>query len=101
MTRRLLTTGTAITLALAACGGSNASADSGSPQSCLDALDRADELLAMTGEALTLVGDAFEAAERLDMAELSRAEAELSDISDGLDPVLESYATERDACRAG
>lgn len=68
------------------------------PQSCLDALDEADEMASIAGEWMSVVVDIFEALERLDVDALNQGSEDLDAATARLEDLR--YAELRDECRS-
>jgi len=71
---------------------------SGVPQSCLRALDEADEIIAIFGETMSIVSDAFTAAANFDSDELSRQADKIGDQTAKI--TASGYPTYANACRS-
>lgn len=68
------------------------------PQSCLDALDEADEMASIAGESMSVVVDIFEALERFDVDALNQGSEDLDAATARLEGLR--YAELRDECRS-
>ena len=70
------------------------------PAVCFDALDRADEAFAYTGEVFGVVSEVLNAMSDLDLAAMEKGVDKLGGMQEKLGDKLETYKTARDACRA-
>ena len=69
------------------------------PAVCFDALDRADEAFAYTGEVFGVVSEVLNAMSDLDLAAMEKSVDKLGEMREELTGKLEIYKTARDACR--
>ena len=69
------------------------------PAVCFDALDRADEAFAYTGEVFGVVSEVLNAMGDLDLAAMEKSVDKLGEMREELTGKLEIYKTARDACR--
>ena len=69
------------------------------PAVCFDALDRADEAFAYTGEVFGVVSEVLNAMGDLDLAAMEKSVDKLGEMREELTGNLEIYKTARDACR--
>ena len=69
------------------------------PAVCFDALDRADEAFAYTGEVFGVVSEVLNAMGDLDLATMEKSVDKLGEMREELTGKLEIYKTARDACR--
>jgi hypothetical protein len=69
------------------------------PPSCLDALDAADGLFLLTGEAFTYASDAMGGAANLDAGAIEDATAGIESLKPKMQAGSENYQSTRDACR--
>lgn len=71
------------------------------PQSCLDALDAADNAITTAGEGFSILADAMRAASNFDVDGITNADARLKALNmEKLTPALDAYKTARDTCKA-
>lgn len=70
------------------------------PQSCLDALNAADEGFTLAADAMSAVSDIMTAVSTFDIAGVEQGNAELSRIEGLLTTVMDPYITSKEACRA-
>ena len=92
--------GLATAFALGACG-SGAEDDGGDvPQVCLDALDDADKMAAVTATGIDYMADAFYAAADFDVAGIEAANAKLEALQPEIEATVNEYRASRDDCRS-
>lgn len=71
------------------------------PQTCLDALDAADNAITTAGEGFSILADAMRAASNFDVDGITNADARLKALNtEKLTPALDAYKTARDTCKA-
>jgi hypothetical protein len=70
------------------------------PQSCLDALDLADEGFTYAGEAMGAASDGFDAASRFDVAGLNDASARIRRAGDQIESITADYQAAKADCRS-
>ena len=70
------------------------------PESCLNALDSADQGFELAGEALLIMGQAFEAISQADVATLEDALAAMDSVTAETEPVLTEYRAQAESCRS-
>lgn len=74
-------------------------ANSGPEESCLEALDAADEVITLSGEALMHAGEAFGAIERMDLLTLDQSVAKLELLVEPAAEAAEQYTEVKEECR--
>lgn len=79
--------------------GIGAVANSGPEESCLEALDAADEVITLSGEGLMHAGEAFGAIERMDLLTLDQSVAKLELLVEPAAEAAEQYAEVKEECR--
>jgi len=97
--RRLLIALPLAALALGACGGSSTT-DEVTPDSCLRALELADEGFGYAADGMNATGRIFTAVTELDVDAIRAATAEIGTAADGMGPLVAQYHAARDDCRA-
>jgi hypothetical protein len=70
------------------------------PQSCLDALDLADEGFTYAGEAMGAASDGFDAASRFDIAGLKAASGRITAAGDKIQGITGAYQAAKADCRS-
>lgn len=74
-------------------------ANSGPEESCLEALDAADEVITLSGEGLMHAGEAFGAIERMDLLTLDQSVAKLELLVEPAAEAAEQYTEVKEECR--
>lgn len=73
--------------------------DTGTPPSCLHALDQADAVIRTAGAGFGVVSDVLTAASNFDAAGIETASAKLGPLNDTMGGQLDQYTAARDVCR--
>lgn len=70
------------------------------PDVCLTALNDADDFAVLSGRGFGVAAKTIRAAANFDIAGLNAQTAKLNSLGNKLDPILDSYVSSRDECRA-
>lgn len=86
---------------LVGCATAPATAEPSTPQACIDALDKADELHTQFGDALDISSDAIGHAASFDSYALEQDTARIEDMTPDVQANRLAYDTAAAECRAG